>query len=108
MREMPDGIEQYALISPYKVSLKTFGQTRWITGVGVEIASTSWSFRCKGSYLESQASPSHQRERYAFRVMRDQSGLEKLSAACANSIALNQPGGLQVSHWMRANSTGFA
>ena len=34
MREMPDGIEQYALISPSKVSLKTFGQTRWITVVG--------------------------------------------------------------------------
>src|SRR2546425_8121846 len=26
MREMPDGIEQYALISPSKVSLKTFGR----------------------------------------------------------------------------------
>src|SRR3989442_13825941 len=77
-------------------------------GVGVESASTSWSLRCKGSYLESQASPSRQRERYAFRVMRGQSGLTKLSAAFANSIAVNQPGGLHVSHWMRANSTGLA
>ena len=33
MGEMPDGIEQYALISPSKVSLKTFGQTRWMTVV---------------------------------------------------------------------------
>ena len=37
MREMPDGIEQYALISPSKVSLKTFGQTRWITVVGCSL-----------------------------------------------------------------------
>src|SRR6267143_1280940 len=76
--------------------------------VDVAIASTSWSWRCNGSYLESHASPSRHRERYAFRVMRAQSGLEKLSAALANSIAVNQPGGLHVSHWMRANSTGFA
>jgi hypothetical protein len=34
MREMPDGIEQYALISPTEVSLETFGQTRGITVVG--------------------------------------------------------------------------
>ena len=33
MREMTDGIEQYALISPSKVSLQSFGQTRWITVV---------------------------------------------------------------------------
>src|SRR6267378_4431953 len=76
--------------------------------VAVEIAFTSWSFRCKGSYLESQASPSRQRERYAFLVMGGQSGLEKLSAASANSASVNHPDGLHVSHWMRANSTGFA
>jgi hypothetical protein len=40
--------------------------------------------------------------------MRAQSGLAKLSAAFANSIAVNQPGELHVSHWMRANSIGFA
>src|SRR5881628_31440 len=33
MREMTDGIEQYSLISPSKVSLQSFGQTRWITVV---------------------------------------------------------------------------
>src|SRR2546425_5654545 len=33
MREMTDAIEQYALISPSKVSLKSFGQTRWIAVV---------------------------------------------------------------------------
>src|SRR6267378_1776020 len=75
--------------------------------VGVAIVVTSRSLRCRGSYLESQASPSRHRERYAFRVTRAQSGLAKLSAAFANSIAVNQPGGLQVSHWMRANSTGL-
>src|SRR5207247_6293297 len=32
VREMPDGIEQYALIPPTKVCLEAFGQTRWITG----------------------------------------------------------------------------
>ena len=33
MGEMADGIEQHALISPAKVSLKAFGQIRWITVV---------------------------------------------------------------------------
>jgi len=32
--EMPDAIEQDALISPAEVPLETLGQTRWIAGVG--------------------------------------------------------------------------
>src|SRR2546428_6148197 len=33
MREVPDGVEQHALISPSKVSLETFGQIRRIAVV---------------------------------------------------------------------------
>jgi hypothetical protein len=80
----------------------------WIMTVGVDTVSETATFLCKSSYRESHASPSRQRERYAFKVIAAQSGLEKLSAVRANSPSWYQPGGLQVSHCRRAKPRGSA